>query len=195
MGMRINTAIGWGMPSGEFQRLCRIPGLPKRIGDGWNEVLEEALAGTASLKPPRWPLETTGPDDTCFDLIDLVGFDEYSDVILYPSIDMARRWRRRDDDIDYAMIWGPRGPDDTNFPENTVEYLTTGLHPYGNIRMDASGREVERPRDDDAAYEWERDHTLVPGVPMTLRHWTLASGLLDLEGVARLRPLRATWWA
>jgi hypothetical protein len=195
LGFRINTAIGWGMPMGDFQRLCRIPGLPARPGDEWSEVMEAALAHTSGLKPPRWPLPTTGADDTCFDLIDLIGYDEYSDIILYPSIDEARKWRRRNDDIDYAMLWGPRGPGDHEVPLDRVDYLVTGLHPYGDLRMNRDGSESTRPQDDDQRWSWERDPDLLPGVPMTLRHWTLHSGLLDMEGVARLRPMRATWWS
>ena len=195
MGFRINTAIGWGMPMGDFQRLCRIPGLPARVGDDWNEVMEAALAGTANMKPPHWPLRTTGPDNTCFDLFDLIGYDHYSDIVLYPSIDEAKRWRRRNDDIDYAMIWGPRGPGDNEVPEDRVEYLVTGLHPYGDLRMTMEGADSERPRDDDELHAWERDPDLLPGVPPTLRHWVTASGLLGLDGIARLRPLRASWWS
>lgn len=195
MGFRINTAIGWGMPMADFRRLCRIPGLSGKTGDEWSQAIEDAMVGTGDLKPPRWPLKTTGVGDTCFDLIDLIGYDDYTDVVLYPSIDQARRWRRRNDDIDYALIRGPQGPDDDELPENRVEYLLTGIHPYGDLRMTADGLDSERPRDEDALHDWERDPDLLPGVPMTLRHWVTVTGLLDLEGVARLRPLRAVWWS
>lgn len=195
MGFRINTAIGWGMPIADFHRLCRIPGLPSRTGDAWSEVMEQALEGTGGIKPPGWPLPTTGPEETCFDLMTLVGYDDHTDILLYPSTDEARRWHRRDDDIDYALIWGPRGPWDRETPENRVEYLTTALHPYGPLRMNPDGTEAEPPRDDQARWEWDRDPDLLPGVPRSLRHWTTKVGLIDLEGVARLRPMRAVWWA
>lgn len=195
MGFRINTAIGWGMPFEEFQRLCLVPGIADVAGDDWSALLEAAMEGTQSMKPKGWPLPTTGPNDTCFDLIGTIGYDDASDVILYPSMDEMRKWHRRDDDIDYALIWGPRPPDDHDTPENVVEYLRVGLHPYGNLRMNPDGTEAKRPREDDEAWEWERDPTLLPGLPQSLRHWTLASGLLGLEGLAALRPMRARWWA
>lgn len=195
MGFRINTAIGWGMPIERFHELCRIPGLPNRTGDAWSEIMEAALRDTADLKPPRWPLPTTGPGETCFSLIKLIGYDIHSDILLHPTMDHARRWHRRDDDIDYAMLWGPRGPDDHETPENRVEYLSTGIHPYGSLRMRCDGTEVPPPIEDDERWNWERDPSLLPGVPMPLRHWTVASGLFDGEGVAALRPMRASWWS
>lgn len=195
MGFRINTAIGWGMPFDDFQRLCLVPGIADTTGDEWSILLEDAMAGTESMKPPGWPLPTTGPDETCFDLIRTIGYDDASDVILFPSMQEMRTWHRRNDDIDYALQWGPRGPEDHDLPGNRVEYLTVGFHPYGDLRMHPDGTEAKRPDDEDELWAWERDATLLPGLPLSLRHWTQTSGLLGLEGLAALRPLRAVWWA
>lgn len=195
MGIRINTAIGWGMPMAAFHGLCRIAGLPAPGGPGsWYEALEAALAHTADMRMSRWPLPVTGPCDTCLDLISLVGYDDYSDVLLYPSIGEARTWHRRDDDLDYALHWGPRSPGDHSTPVDMVEYLDAPLHPYGHVRMNPDGTEARQPVEEDQ-WDWERNPALLPGVPRTLRHWTLTSGLLDLEGIARLRPMRAIWWS
>jgi len=194
--MRINTAIGWGMPMEEFHRVCRLTDLPDPEGSAsWYEALEAALSHTGDMQMGRWPLPVTGPDDTCMDLISMIGYDDYSDVLLYPSIGEARSWHRRNDDIDYALQWGPRAPGDHDTPENRIEYLATPLHPYGNLRMNPDGTEATCPDDDHDLWNWERDPALLPGVPRTLRHWTLASGLLHLEDVARLRPMRAVWWS
>ena len=157
--------------------------------------MEATLEDTGGLKPPGWPLPTTGPDDSCFDLITLIGYDEHTDILLHPSIDEARKWRRRDDDIDYALIWGPSAPNRRGAPEDRVEYLDTPLHPYGPLRMNADGTEAEPPTDPEARWDWDRDPALLPGVPRSLRHWVTTVGLLDMEGVARLRPMRAVWWA
>jgi hypothetical protein len=198
MGMRINTAIGWGMPFDRFVGLLRLadPGDP--LGDGWSDHLEATLGHTRSMRGPRgWPLPITGPNETVADLVIHVGHDDTTDVILMPSIGEARTWHRRDDDLDYALIWGPRGPRDREVPENRVEYLTRGLHPYGDLRMDSRGREMPRldPWDVDRALARETDGTSLPGVPPTLRHWLAVSKMLDDEGVAALRPVRAVWWA
>lgn len=184
------------MPLKEFSHLCRIPELATPTDTGtWYEELEKALSHTTGMKMPGWPLPVTGATDTCLDLISLVGYDDWSDVLLYPSIGEARSWHRRNDDIDYAMHWGPRRPGDLELPEDRVEYLPMGLHPYGDLRMNPDGTEATRPDDDDDQWHWERDPELLPGVPKTLRYWTTTSGLLDLEGVARLRPMRAVWWS
>ena len=195
MGMRINVAIGWGMPFALFQTHALVPNLPSAYGDEWGEVLETFLEGTGPMRGPTgWPLPVIDADKTAFDLITTVGYDHCSDVILHPSSQDAREWHRRDDDIDYAVLWGPRAPDDHETPNDKVEYLTTGLHPYGDLRMAQDGVELERPNDD-TEYEWLRNPDLLPGVPPTLRHWTVKTGLLDLRGVAALRPMRAIWWA
>lgn len=197
MGFRINTAIGWGMPFEVFVSLLRLPDPGRPLEDGWHDHLEEVLAHTRDMRGPRgWPLPVTGPGDTVADLITFVGYDDISDVILMPSADEARRWHRRDDDIDYALIWGPRGPDDTDCPENKVEYLTHGHHPYGDMRMNAQGVNVARPVGDDEALEnWRQDRGLLPGIPLSMRHWIGKSELLDNEGISHLRPIRAVWWA
>lgn len=194
MGFSINVAIGWGMSAADFFDLCRIPGLPDPHGPGsWYAALEKALSSTGSMKMPGWPLPLTGPKDTCLDLMSFVGYDDWSDVLLYPSIGEATKWHRRNDDLDYATVWGPRPPDDHDTPMDRVEYLTTGFHPYGGLRMHADGSPAIPP--EDGLREWERDPWLLPGVPRTLRHWTTATGLLDTKGISRLRPMRAVWWA
>lgn len=195
MGFRINTAIGWGMPMDRFRSFCRLPGLSEGEDPGsWYETLEAALADTGDMRMGRWPLPITGPKDTCLDLISHIGYDDYSDILLYPSIGEAVSWHRRNDDVDYAMHWGPRGTDDHEIPLNRIEYLDVGLHPYGDLRMNRDGTVAERPADDDG-WTWERDPDLLPGVPATLRHWVVATGLLDLQGIANLRPMRAIWWS
>lgn len=194
MGFRINTAIGWGMPMDRFRSLCRLPDLPGPDEPGsWYEALEAALAHTGNMRMGKWPLPITGPEDTCLDLISHIGYDDYSDILLYPSIGEAKIWHRRNDDIDYALHWGPRGAGDHEVPLNHVEYLNVGLHPYGNLRMHADGSPASCPDDEDIQ-KWERKETLLPGVPKTIRHWTTASGLLDMTGISYLRPMRAIWW-
>ena len=198
MGMRINTAIGWGMPFDRFVSLLRLPDPGDPTADGWFDHLEAVLGHTRAMRgPPGWPLPVTGPDETVVDLMVQVGYDETTDIVLMPCIGDARIWHRRNDDLDYALIWGPRGHDDRQVPENQVEYLVHGLHPYGDLRMNAAGRDVPRADrgDPDAVLARESDASLLPGVPPLLRHWLGVSRMLDDEGVAALRPMRAVWWA
>lgn len=197
MGFRIHTAIGWGMPFEDFVERLALPDPGSACDDGWYDHLEKVLDHTRSMPGPKGlPIPITGPGETVLDLMKFVGYDTKSDVVLMPTISEARIWHRRDDDLDYALLWGPRGPADHEIPLNRVEYLSTGFHPYGRYRMDAEGNDVPRPiRDDLAEYEWERDPDLLPGLPPTLRHWTLSSGVLDRQGIARLRPIRAIWWS
>lgn len=198
MGFRINTAIGWGMPFDRFVDLLELPDPGDPHSDGWYDHLDEVLAHTECMRGPiGYPFEITGKGQTVHDLMKFVGYDNITDVVLAPTANAARKWHRRDDDIDYALIWGPRGPRDHEVPENRVEYLSIGFHPYGDLRMDTRGNDVPKPASDDyeAVYRWEEDKSLLPGVPEVMRHWLAKSELLGPKGVAQLRPVRAVWWA
>lgn len=195
MGIRIHTAIGWGMPFDQFQRHVAVPDMPARYGDEWSDRLEQALAHTSDMRGPYGlPLPITDKGTTAFDLISTVSHDECSDVILFPTVEEMRRWKRYNDDLDYAMHWGTKAPDHDEWPMDDIAYLQYGHHPYGNLRMAADGTEIDAPHGDER-YEWERDASLLPGVPPPLRHWIAKSGLMGLAGIAALRPIRAVWWS
>lgn len=198
MSIRINTAIGWGMSFETFQKTCLFDCVRAPISDEWYQDLETALEGTSSMRGPiGLPLPITGPDDSVYDLLEFVGYDDCSHVILMPSMHEARKWHRRDDSIDYAFHIGTPGPRNQDIPGDIVEYMPYGHHPYGDIRMNPDGTDAPKP--DRGEYEeiftWENDDGLLPGVPGMMRHWIDLSGLLGLEGIAALRPVRAKWWS
>lgn len=198
MGMRIHTAIGWGMPISQFLKQIRAPGVPAEMEDGWFDVFDEAMQHTKGMRGPKGlPLPITEPEETVLGLMNFVGYDTYSDVIMAPDMTAAKRWFRRNDDIDYAFHVGTRSPDDYDVPEGRIEYMPYGFHPYANERMHADGSIAEPPPVDDyrGSFDFPRDPGLLPGVPAPLRHWLTTSGLFERSGIALLRPVRAMWWS
>lgn len=192
MGVRMNTAIGWGMPGADF---ARASGVDLPDGYGWRDALEEGLLDTGSMRGPHgMPLVITERGDTVADLIVLVGADRVDHVLLMPTIDERRRWMRRDDDMDYAIYRDLLGPHD-EAPSDRIGYLAKGHHPYGALRMNQDGTDAPRPRDEDAILAWEQDASLMPGLPPCLRHWLTATGLLTTADMGLLRPMSAIWWS
>jgi hypothetical protein len=195
MGIKLNKAIGYGMPYSRFveKTLLPINKSDYAFSDEVFMAVEEALTDTKDI-----PFCAVGPITDSGGLLDLITFagncDAVDHVIFYPTIGWEKRWHHRDNDVDYVFASGhvPLGDWNAFDLPSEFTYLPKGIYPFANLRMDADGKPVERPKDDD--WGWERDPTLLPGIPEAMRHYMTTYGIFDLSGIADLRPIRGMWW-
>jgi hypothetical protein len=177
------------MPYGEFVESCLIDMTPD--DDCLHDALDDHL-------PDKGPIYYGGPlreyelgtsskvladGVRLTSLIHIIGSGDDRDHVLFiPNSDLAKKWYRFDDDIDWYLAM--------NYEEETlqsqIDYLPRGnLNPFWDEYMDGNGVRVMSKVKLDG---------LQHGVPDILRWWLTEYNILALPGVGKLRPMRAQWW-
>ena len=205
--------MGYGMPWDRFAALCPLPIGP----DGLWGALDASLGAATpeAMTVPREDryevtalghrrLRVLGPHllavgfglgtwvPTEFGearaLCAIVGDGDSDDhVLFFPSVDLAARWHRVDDDLDYAFERWRGGPGE---PRGFARYADAAFHPHEGERMDGTGRSLAP-----APGSWDaQDPGAAPAVPAEIRWYLPRLGILDLPGTLELRPLIAQWW-
>jgi hypothetical protein len=197
MPSRITKAIGYGMPYEAFLAALLLPwDHAEYIGDELDRLLDHTrhlvYRGTETIWRVLEGGVITG-DRPVSELIKFVGdYDDVDHVVLFPTVKTMEDWFRYNDDIDYTFRIAALSEDELP-PTGMVKYLDRGIHPFNDDRMDRNGVQIKCGRDDDLS-DFYRDPDLVPGVPDALRWWLLECGVMNLTGVAQLRPMVAEWW-
>lgn len=198
MSTRIHRAIGYAMPIKDFQKAYLFPFRVKN--DSFIDDLEYILTPYQSLiysGEDRVSRLIDGGrilDDKSqiSDLVMLVGNgDDLDHVMFFPTAEIKSKWYRFDDDMDWVFAY--REGDDPI--ASVFEYLPTmPLSVWSAERMNAAGERVTNPPENDFR-DFLHDPNLIIGVPDILRFWLIRCGIMDLSGVAKLRPMRAQWWS
>lgn len=117
--------------------------------------------------------------------------DDPEYILFYPSLRHARRWYRRNDDMDLSFNrWSAgTGKEDYAEWETFVKEVPWGHDPFGGYLMlqDGTPQSFMHWRD-----RLERDD-VVPAVPSELRFWLPRLCILDDDAVNLLRPVLAQW--
>ena len=113
--------------------------------------------------------------------------DDITDIIFFPSAEIAKQWFRWDDAIDYAFeTWEAiknNKPDCRNF----TEYMHMGHYPWSGNFADKNNNRV-------SADDIHTKDELYPAIPAEIRWYLVNFGIMTHDGVSQLRPLIAQWW-
>jgi hypothetical protein len=215
------TTIGWGMPWIAFEEAFTLDCETQDTWEVLEHTFENADQSVFeiepdvydradfSAEPSRAPYLT--PHSLCsnvlereddkfilgrptelYQRIDVSEEGDDDHIVFYPDCYYARRWQRRDDDVDYALLfqWEKGGSRDAE-PDGSarVQYVDYGHGPWRNslMTLDGEAREWINFR------ELRKRPDLVPRVPMELRWYLKKLGVLDDAGINKLRPLTARW--
>ena len=214
LGYRIHKSIGWGMPWEKFEEHTLLKTTDKfySISDRLyakfedltdkeltvnDEVLHELKYRGATVRPfgimqrqllaKDFATKRTKNIGTGTDLYSIVDVgDNLEHVMFYPNCYYAKRWHRRDDDIDYAFENASNDIDAgmTDF----VKYVPFGHYPWTNSLMDSDGEPVAW------SYGVKTGDGTYSAVPGEIRWYLTVHDILTNEGVNELRPIVAQWW-
>lgn len=214
MGYRIHKAIGWGMPWKKFEELVLLKttdefcSISDRLYNKFEELSDEELTvndqvlrklkySGATVRPfaiiqcqllaKEFATKHTKNIGTGTDLYSIVDIgDDLEHVIFYPSCYYAKRWHRRDDDIDYAFENATKDIDAGM--TDLVKYIPFGHYPWSNSLMDDDGEPVAWD------YGVKTGDGVYAAVPSEIRWYLTTHDILTNEGVNQLRPIVAQWW-
>lgn len=210
MGIRINKAIGWGIPAelfesniafeiGEdglddslYEKLSSITELVipersvKNIFDNWNGfIYEPNLLSKGSVN-----LVSTGVFPSAESLhIHVSDYDGDTKVHLFlPNGAYRDEFYRHDNTLDYTearydLETGKILDDPCN---DVLIELSHNPYPWTNDLMDAAGEPV--------SWDLNNDEGIVPRPPAELRWWLTSTGILKQDAWKLLRPYYAKWW-
>lgn len=219
MGIRIHRAIGWGM---SYETLKDISKHDFEKDDGIYSIFADADKDLFMV-PKEHCSETFSKNEidgqACFtilekdllaknytdfgrkesergrpeELFECTGYDDYEEIIFFPSLYQKKRWYHYDNDVDYAFEqWRENQTRDNDVGARDFHhYVPYGHYPYSNFLMTEDGR----------YHAWEyftelrKKPEIVPGVPSEIRYYLKALGILDDQGVNKLRPIIAQWWS
>ncbi|NIH77378.1 hypothetical protein FHV99_004630 [Ochrobactrum sp. P20RRXII] len=174
------------------KEVCQHSFLNKANEDGMAScwISEPHILAKQSTDFGRLPFE---PDPASY-LFDLIGYDDYTDIVFYPDLHTRSSWHRYNDDMDYYFEqW--RGDDVSRDadPETRdfVKYIPYNPCPYGNNLMNEAGGH----EDWQMFTELRKRPDLVPAVHSSIRWYLTKLGVMDNEGVNQLRPVIAQWWS
>lgn len=210
MSYRIHRHMGWGMKASEYELLAKVPldelwdvmhecrelVMPKDAADGEFIICRDLLM----VKPLTDSDERLTSAVDLFD--DLCSPDETYAVVFYPNAYYARKWSKRDDDLDYAFEqWrsfndgegttcrhAVRGMQ--NAPRDFITFLPYNPYPFTNNLMLADGAK----KDWELYWEVEKHPEWLPAVPHEIRWYLQHLGIMDKAATLRLRPLIAQVW-
>lgn len=121
--------------------------------------------------------------------------DDITHVIFWPNARTAKKWFRRDDDLDYAFEAQRDGYGGDPAARDFVQFMKFNPYPYSNYIMEPdSGNPLEWV----AFFELDREYEKTgwaPAPATELRWWLPKLSILDLAGVNKLRPMIAQWWS
>lgn len=215
------TTIGWGMPWIAFEEAVILDCETQDTWEALEHAFETADQSLFeidrdiydseyfSTEPNRAPYLTPhalysnileraddkfilGLPTELYQRIDVSEEGDKDHIVFYPDCYYARRWKRRDDDLDLALLfnWEKGGSRDTE-PDGSarVQYVDYGHTPWKNslMTLDGEAREWINFR------ELRKRPDLVPRVPMEMRWYLKKLGILDDAGINKLRPLTARW--
>lgn len=214
MGIRINKAMGYGMPIAQFndhfnpvtsdnhhekmewlydtlvdnqetQELLSGPHDPKII----KELMDLGYRPLQFFFKPFDRINSAEPHSFA-KLYYEICLENPTHVLFMPTIDFAHKWMRHDDDIDYVEF----NLQNNDGPENKIVECNYGFYPYAN---EVRSTETDRPIDWDGTMmsrDGKRPDHIVPDVPPDLRYWLRKLDIMDNSGINQLRPIVATWW-
>ena len=196
MPARVHKAVGYGMPIDDFYANLLLPvDRNEYLGDELDRLIGHHRNLVYKGSDVTWRVLEKGVlthDTSPGDLIMQVGdYDDVDHVIMFPSDKTKADWCRFSDTIDHTFTYADLNGDQP--PEGRVKYLDFGIPPFQGLRMDSNGVEV-KCGPDDSLFDFERDPSLIIGVPDALRWWLIHTGVFSLDGVAKLRPMIAEWW-
>ena len=206
MSIRINKAIGYGMPWSDFIQNTVI----EDSGEGLNESLYNTLNSISEMPKPsekefskfslnesqycHFEILDGREGGSLYDLCHTTGYD-YTEHIIFLPCHHFLKWYRYSDAIDWTeeRWFGSDGRNDVSGRlEDTVRYLGYGHYPFSNNLMHPDGS--HKPwKHFSELYGTEEIYPACP--PGEIVYWTQKAGVLTREGVLKLRPILATWWS
>jgi hypothetical protein len=223
MGIRLHTAIGWGLTYADFERLCLleptnddkldaaqtlIANTPASKLEVPKEVWSEAFYGSgppmfewalksATYVRPSPDLQAYTPDgDPCHLLTSTYVFEPQEGighVIFFPSCYHGKKWHRHNDDLDYALARWANGSDPEANGDMSTDIRFVAYGHYPWTNFIMQRDGTPVAWDGPMMLKWRPE--LVPAVPTEIRWWTKELGILDNTGVNSLRPIVAKWWS
>nr|WP_250808555.1 hypothetical protein [Neorhizobium tomejilense] len=216
MSSAFHTTIGWGMPWFEFEALTTLDceahdtrnSLEKAFNGSPPDVFEidDSEYEAAFNRAPRAVYLTTNPlhcnilvhngdkfilgePSELFQVINASEDGSGDHVVFYPDCYHARLWQRVDDDIDLALHYygGSRDAEIDNGAH--VKYVGFGHGAWKTSLMTEEGR----PHEWLPFHELRKRLDIVPRVPLEMRWFLSRLGILDDNGINKLRPLVARW--
>lgn len=133
-----------------------------------------------------------GSPSDLYQIIDASEDESDNHIVFYPDCYHAKRWQRSDDEIDLALMfyWEKGGTRQTEIDGSPrVQYVEYGHGPWKNSLMTEDGTPLEWL----FSSELRERPDLVPRVPLEMRWYLKRLGILDDQGVNKLRPLTARW--
>lgn len=209
MGIRINKAIGYGMPWKEFTQFSPLSDqlrdssfyevFKDEDGCKFNEPFisdSDEFKTKYALHDKQFLSFKIAEEKTISDLIYMIGYDDPEHILFMPSEYHIKKWYRYDDGIDYAERRWPNKDNLTRKYEGNghldeIKYLPYGHYPYTNNLMDTLGNHVKWTNFMDF---YDKEDSIIPEPPSSIVYYTQKLGILNKAGVLRLKPMIATWW-